>query len=177
MAEHEDSDVEFLNSYFRKLQDEHDRYDRSNEIGLTANDLAPSDAPLQTSKDDERAARIVDRLVAASKNDERVATFVKQHGLDGNHFRDILPLYPARSDQDFSAAQRKLWKKMNLVPKVIAAVESAENAPAASEPDDPTDEQWTEPMTRIAIGEYFVCSRNSVNEKILKEYELELLIL
>ena len=95
-------DVVFLQSYLQKLQGGYE----------TIQELLPcdmSDGPVETTEDDERAARIADR-----------------YGFDGNCFRHLTRIYPSRSGEDLSILTGRLWKQINTIPRLIAAIDACE---------------------------------------------------
>ncbi len=117
-------DVEFLKSYLQKAQEFHEGL---GHIG--PQDLGESDGTNEAIDDAERVAKLADK-----------------HGFDGNIFRDLFPLYPSRSGADFHTLEMRIYKQIETLPRIIAAVESAEKGA-----DDKSAEPPAEPPADVLV--------------------------
>ena len=101
-------DIEFLNSRLQCLQRD---YGTLQEL-LPCDLLPTSDDPPQTSEEDERCAQLADK-----------------YGLNGSLFRNLFPLYPDRNGVDFELLIKRYRKQIEMVPRIIAAIETSRHDP------------------------------------------------
>lgn len=143
------SDVEFLRAYLQKLR----TYEKVLR-DLSPEDLQPANDGLpETSEDEERCARLADK-----------------HGCDGNLFRNLFALHPECDGAEFDLYVRRIRRRIETIPRIIAAIESTD-AGQETPPADTTTPQWTVPMTKTLIGEIFTHHRNHVDKLVLDRYE------
>ena len=104
-------DVEFLHSQLQRLQVAYEDLQH-----LIPQDLLPTgDGPPETSDDEERCARLAD-----------------QYGFDGSLFRNLFPLHPDHISEDWNVLLCRIEEKIETIPRIIAAIESAGSTPKDS---------------------------------------------